>query len=330
MKNTILVPYQSCCSNFLANDLFFDLNRCAKAVHSHHLAPVAIVPSLSSASLTLTMSGCSNFDGPLAPFCRPTQGQQVQVGQTVEVTWDPTWFNSTETPMVLVQADFSLPANAGQTSGIDGFTSELIPTSTGRFAWSVLPSYLHSAAFSTQARFFLAEPSEINITTRGNRIVGPRVEIISTTAGNNNNNNNANGNNRNGNPAGQSNVATGSNPVAIALPIVFGVLTLLFLGFCVWFKRRHPDFFRGFMSRFRRRLPARRVVAPPLGGNVGGAGRFGLPGRSKSKISRLRGEDIKVVTTDMNGLRMNAMAMNGDRDRNVFREEMRRQERARF
>ncbi|KAK0641345.1 hypothetical protein B0T16DRAFT_380051 [Cercophora newfieldiana] len=264
------------------------------------------------------MSGCTNFDGPLAPFCAPVQGQQVPVGRTVEVTWDPNWFNSTETPMVLVQADFSLPANSGQTLGIDGFTSELIPTSAGRFTWSVLPSYLHSSTLATTARLFLAEPSETNVTTRGNRISGPRVEIVSSTIGNNNNLNNNNGNNRGANQQ-QTPASNGTNPIAIALPITFGILTLCFLGFCVWFKRRHPDFFRGMFAFNRRRFGRR-------GGNSGG-GRFGF-GRSKS--TRLRGDDIKVVTTDMNGLRMNAMAMNGGQDRNVFREEMRRQERARY
>ncbi|KAK0620123.1 hypothetical protein B0T14DRAFT_224262 [Immersiella caudata] len=260
------------------------------------------------------MSGCTNFDGPLAPFCAPAQGQQLPVGRTVEVIWDPNWFNSTETPMVLVQADFSIPTVSGQTAGIDGFTSELVPTSNGRFTWSVLPSYLHSSTLATTARIFLAEPSETNVTTRGNRIPGPRVEIVSASVlnNNNNNNNNQNGANRNNQ---QQPLATGSNPIAIALPIVFGILTLCFLGFCVWFKRRNPDFFRGMFAFARRR-----------GGSRRGGGRFGL-GRSKS---RLRGDDIKVVTTDMNGLRMNAMAMNGGQDRNVFREEMRRQDRARY
>lgn len=61
---------------------------------------------------------------------------------------------------------------------------------------------------------------------------------------------------------------------------------------------------------------------------MGGAAGGFTAGRSKSQ--RIRHQDIKVVTTDMNGLRMNAMAMNGDRDRNVFREEMKRQDRGRF
>lgn len=45
----------------------------------------------------------------------------------------------------------------------------------------------------------------------------------------------------------------------------------------------------------------------------------------------LRGKDIKVVTTDIQGLRMNAVNMmagqNQQQGRNVFREEVRRQER---
>jgi len=210
--------------------------------------------------------------------------------------------------MVRVQADFGVPSADGfSTGGRDGFTSDLVATSLGRFTWTILPEYLADGFASVPAVLFLAEPSETNVTTRGNRIPGPRVELVSGTgqplA------NNPSSSNRN------NNVSTGANPVAIALPVVFGVLTLCFLGFCVWFKRRHPDFVRNLFS-FRRRPSWPR----PRG--------FGI-GRSKSQ--RLRGEDIKVINTDMNGLRMNAMAMNGalnaERDRNLFREELRRQDR---
>lgn len=190
----------------------------------------------------------------------------------------------------------------------------------------------------TQARLFLGEPSEINITTRGNRIPGPRVELL--PSGNTNSFVGGNSNNNGGNIAnpgtasGNNNdpaAAPLSNPIAIALPITFGILTLCFLGFCVWFRRRHPDFGRGFVQVCLGRRWRRRQRWPrqgPSGGAVGGAAGGFTAGRSKSQ--RIRHQDIKVVTTDMNGLRMNAMAMNGDRDRNVFREEMKRQDRGRF
>ncbi|KAK5658366.1 hypothetical protein OQA88_2342 [Cercophora sp. LCS_1] len=269
------------------------------------------------------MSLCSNFNGPNAPFCSPTQNQQIPVGRPFEVTWDPTFFNSTEVPFVRVQADFSISASDGVAQGgQDGFTSELIPTSIGRFTWNVLPDYLAQGFISAPARMFLAEPSEINITTRGGRNPGPFIQIV---ASNNNNaqppaqGGNRGGNINNGNNNNNNNAATGANPVAIALPIVFGILTLCSLGFCVWFKRRNPDFLRNMFAFRRRRYNPRTERS---------GGRFGLGlGRSRSQI---RGQDIKVVTTDMNGLRMNAMAMNGGQDRNVFREELRRQDRTRF
>ncbi|KAK3353318.1 hypothetical protein B0T25DRAFT_607531 [Lasiosphaeria hispida] len=220
---------------------------------------------------------CDNFDGPNAPFCSPTPNQQLQVGRTFEITWDPAFFNSTEVPMVRVQADFGFAPAANLLGGADGFTSELINVSAGRFTWNILNDYLAAGFAATSARIFLEEPSLTNETTRG--------------------------------PVG-----VGANPIAIVLPVVFGVLTLLLLGGCVWFRRKHPDFGRGWFT-FRR------------GGRWRGGGGYGV-GRSKGQ--RLRGQDIKVINTDMNGLRMNAMAMNADRDRNIFREEMRRQERARF
>ncbi|KAK0715104.1 hypothetical protein B0H67DRAFT_644892 [Lasiosphaeris hirsuta] len=254
---------------------------------------------------------CDNFDGPNAPFCSPTPNQQLTVGRTFEVTWDPNYFNSTEVPMVRVQADFGVAPSANLLGGADGFTSELINVSTGRFTWNILADYLAAGFASTPARIFLEEPSLTNETTRGLRTVGPRVELVSST----------------GRPlrdpppppppAGSVDngpVGVGANPIAIVLPVVFGVLTLVLLGGCVWFRRRHPDFGRGWFT-FRR------------GGRWRGGAGYGV-GRSKSQ--RVRGQDIKVINTDINGLRMNAMAMNGDRDRNIFREEMRRQERFRF
>ncbi|KAK1752235.1 hypothetical protein QBC47DRAFT_405439 [Echria macrotheca] len=261
------------------------------------------------------MSLCVNFDGPNAPFCSPTEGQSITVGRTFEVSWDPTWFNSSETPMVFVQADFGVPDTTNPADGgQDGFTSDLIPTNVGRFTWNVLPEYLAPGFAAVPAALFLAEPSLTNITTRGNRIPGPRVELVSGT----------------GQPLtdapnsdSANNVSTGANPVAIILPVVFGVLTLCSLGLFVWVKRRYPDFWTNLMSFRFRRWPA---------GRGGGGGRGGMFGRSKSQ--KLRGQDIKVINTDMNGLRMNAMAMNGalnaERDRNVFREELRRQDKSRY
>jgi hypothetical protein len=206
-----------------------------------------------------------------------------------------------------VQADFGVPDTTNLAGGgQEGFTSDLIPTNVGRFTWNVLPEYLAPGFAAVPATLFLAEPSLTNITTRGNRIPGPRIELVSGT-----------GQPLTDAPNGSANnVSTGANPVAIILPVVFGVLTLCSLGLFVWVKRRYPDFWRNFLSFRFRRWPGR-------------GGKFG-----RSKSQKLRGQDIKVINTDMNGLRMNAMAMNGalnaERDRNVFREELRRQDKSRY
>ena len=220
-----------------------------------------------------------------------------------------------------------MPPTADLILGADGFTSDApVPVSAGRFVWNVLAEYLADNATATPARIFLAEPSETNITTRGNRIAGPAFEIIRADA---NDNNNVNNNNMTSSAIGNSDA--GANPIAIALPVTLGVLMLCFLGFCVWFKRRQPDFGRGLFALFDR-CGARRERGGGMGmaengvGAVEGKG-YGV-GRGRSQ--RLRGQDIKVINTDLQGLRMNAMAMYGDQDRNVFREEMRRQERVRF
>ena len=243
---------------------------------------------------------------------------------------------------------------------------------SGRFAWQITDRDIPAGVNALTAAIFIAEPftdSDGNGTTlEGNdRFEGPRVGItrgnrrtdgpggtggINTTGGAIVNDNNNNNNNNSNNPASNMGAigSGGPNAVAIALPVVFGALTLMLMTALVVFKRRNPGWslreaiVKGVPGMLRRKLRP----AGPRAGMMGGPAVVKRAGTGK----RIRGEDIRVVTTDINGLRMNAMRMAGggvgggmmggggtggygegafiraEGSGNVFREELRRQERS--
>ncbi|KAK3688233.1 hypothetical protein B0T22DRAFT_535454 [Podospora appendiculata] len=237
---------------------------------------------------------CENINGANAPFCSPTEGTRLEVGKTIDVTWDPTFFNSSTTPQIRVQAEFSPSKNpkTGETGGSDGFTTDAIDVATGRYTWTILASYLEPDARSRSAKLFLATPTDTDndgTFDAQDRLAGPRVQIISantTTSPNNDNNNNK---------------SMGPNPLSIALPVSLGVLVLLLIGGYFLLKRRAQN-------------------------NPGAGGIRHIFSRG-SRAQRLPRDPVTIIhSTHMNaGMRMQTMG----ESRNVFREEMSRQDRLR-
>ncbi|KAK4177091.1 hypothetical protein QBC36DRAFT_327766 [Triangularia setosa] len=274
------------------------------------------------------------------PFCAPEDGARFQTGDTVDVIWSPLFFATSPTSrsrQIRIQADF-FPSNTPQSrlnstlgSGTEGFTSTILNPSLGTFNWSILDSYLDDPDVpSLIAVLSIAEPftdSDGNGTVfeGNNRFPGPVVTIVRGPARPTSTNSVSGGTINT--PPSASNDNTGPSPLTIALPILFGFLTAITLACCMIYKRRHPSFkigamVRGWMNRSGR-------------GGFGGLKASGY-GQGRSQRQRiggggLRGKDIKVVTTDIQGLRMNAvnmMAGQGQQQgRNIFREEVRRQER---
>ncbi|KAK0744891.1 hypothetical protein B0T21DRAFT_380995 [Apiosordaria backusii] len=270
---------------------------------------------------------CDNPPESDTPFCAPEAGAQFRTGDTVEVIWSPLFFATSPTSrprQIRVQADFfpsttplSRLNSTALGTGTEGFTSTILNPSRGTFNWSILDSYLDPDTSSLIAVLSIAEPftdSDGNGTVlEGNdHFPGPVVTIVRGPA-RPTSTNPASGGTINTPPSASVN-NTGPSPITIALPILFGFLTAITLACCMIYKRRHPSFkigekVAGWMSRSGR------------GGFEDGGG-------------GLSGKDIKVVTTDIQGLRMNAVNMmaggggnTGQQGRNVFREEVRRQER---
>ncbi|KAK4217754.1 hypothetical protein QBC37DRAFT_448140 [Rhypophila decipiens] len=180
---------------------------------------------------------CDNLDGRNglnAPFCSPSTNTAVQVGRTLEITWDPRFFNrsssSSRANVVFIQADFGSTASDSSFGGRDGFTSAPLDPLSGSFTWTILNSFLTSGGRETTsrgARLFLATQEELvqivdpgsSLTTPSasvaTRITGPRVVIRASPSRDNNN--------RMDMP----------NPLSIALPVGLGALVVLIIG--VWF-----------------------------------------------------------------------------------------------
>ncbi|GAB1319277.1 hypothetical protein MFIFM68171_09487 [Madurella fahalii] len=169
------------------------------------------------------------------------------------------------------------------------------------------------------------------------RHAGPRLSLIrrgsssSSSSGNLNastpllNNQPQSPDNSNGGPAQTPSL----NTLAIILPVVFGVLTLVLMVGYVFLRRRYPGFtLRGWLSDRGGFGSAKGAGAGAgAGGWWRGLGRSGRGygerqsrgqrlGKKMTRLPRgagvgLRGREIKVVTTDLQGLRMNAVRMAG-------------------
>ena len=238
------------------------------------------------------------------------------------VIWNPDFFTTPSTgafTQIFIQADFDTLASPSQTSG---FTSAALDPTLGTFAWPILAAYLASPTTNTTTvRLSIAAPlanppsntgSFVRIGAGTVRFPGPQVRILRAAA---------NSTLATLSPATTTTTTTtlssnlaqtsgsgGVNPLAIVLPVIFGVLTALAMIAYALMARHKP----GWLAGVRRRVCC---------------------GGGRGDRVRLRGRDveIKVVKTDLEGLRANAGRLAaegrfGGGGGNAFREEVGRQD----
>lgn len=132
--------------------------------------------------------------------------------------------------------------------------------------------------------------------------------------------------------AAQDGSIGGPNTLAIALPIAFGMLTLLLMAGYVFVRRGRPGFTaRGWLADTVFARSSTRGAPPSATSTPGrrqrwlsrwwwwwqGSGGYGERQSRGQRIKKggggggVRGREIKVVTTDLDGLRMNAVRMAG-------------------
>ncbi|KAL2121058.1 hypothetical protein VTJ04DRAFT_5085 [Mycothermus thermophilus] len=266
------------------------------------------------------------------PFCSPQSGTRVQTGDTLEITWNPLFFSpSSPQPAdeIFIQADFYLPSSQPSPPQLAGFTSTALDPSAGAFRWPILDAYIPGNSTSATALLSIAAPnpttstngSFVRIGNGAHRFPGPSVEIIRAADAGPGASNAADQTpllNGNGNtpqqgqgqqqPSSetQSSTTTGTapptsqgplNPLAIALPISLGVFTALLMVAYIMLKRNRPDLL---------------AKLSPKKWGVGGGG-YGERQSRRQRMRKVGGRnvEIKVVKTDVEGLRANAARMVG-------------------
>jgi len=258
------------------------------------LAPVATATGKGDAGIFLA---CDKYQGPGGPFCQPEPGTVLYVGYTYYVTWTPRRFSS-GSAKVAVQ----LTPEDGK-----GTTSDMFPVSRGFWAWTIDDDFLRLAGReSISVELSLLQDDDT--TPQDNdaqKHTGPTVYVTYP-------------------PPLVPVVKNGNGPsvVAIAVPVVVAVVVLLLAGLCFWSWRRHGTVpIVGALGKVGRRSSGygvRKSASERVGRGVGGGGgAFGAP-------SDKPGPNINIQLTDRD-----SWSPTGTGSRNVFREEMQRQERHR-
>lgn len=196
--------------------------------------------------------------------------------QNSSVTWDPNYFLSPNTELRF-QADITPDMDSDNAIGQEAFTSELLTAGMGSYVWTVGVNLLNGDGDNTTPATLFLSPLNATNNIDANRIMGPVVELVLRNS---------------------TNMTT--RALAIALPIVFGILILSILGGFIWYRRRHPNSKLCSLFTIQRKGYVER----------------------KSRIQRLP-PDAKIMSNE-SSVELRQSGVGGGR--NVFREELRRQE----
>ncbi|KAH8666564.1 hypothetical protein BX600DRAFT_539681 [Xylariales sp. PMI_506] len=274
-------------------------------------APLALIYpgvwTMSSDSQTITSTGtapvavatgsgqegaflvCEADETTDAPMCQPDDGTMLTPGFVYYVTWDATHYDTNNT--VQVQGDYG--------NG-DGFSSDVLPASQGFYSWPIATDFLQTQGDETvQVSLYIGLVEEglgdIGVENRGQ---GPTVYITNPS------------------PSASSD----TNPLAIVLPILISVIALGAAVALILFRRRQmrktgSTFFGGLFKRptWLGTTKSRRVRTA--------AGVKDSQNKSTSTIS------IQLSSSD--GWSTNSITGGQRQDRNVFRDEIVRQQRER-
>jgi hypothetical protein len=168
----------------------------------------------SASTPTQTAGGafkvCVNKDGFNAPFCLPTNGTELNAGETHYITWDPKYFPGNTSVIVV--------ANYHNTSigGVQAYQSNKLPSTTGWTTIKIEEAYLQSMSRNSLDLFIT--------TTGGDNIAGPIIDIKDPNA-------------IPVVPYVPTQLPTGQS-LYIALPTVFGFIILCVCGTFFW-NRKH-------------------------------------------------------------------------------------------
>ncbi|TPX09318.1 uncharacterized protein E0L32_009510 [Thyridium curvatum] len=185
---------------------------------------------------------CKNVDGANAPFCQPEKGDTLTPGKTYYVTWDPKFFNGTNTTVVVTGSYINDTTGAILSQA---FSSDKMAAGWGFYAWSVDKAIMQGG-----------NPTNVTLVINAlspgsqamNPFAGPTVRVA------------------NPEPYRQPPPKAPTGPALyIGLPTILGFVALCLIGTCIWNRKTRRISLGNIMSRSRHGYGAGKSRAQRLG-----------------------------------------------------------------
>ncbi|KPM40620.1 hypothetical protein AK830_g5972 [Neonectria ditissima] len=257
---------------------------------------------------------CHNMDGEHAPFCDPSANSTLFVGSTYYVTWDPDYYNKTKDNTTATEVSVRLD----YLNTTSGELKELHKLDRVPAAWGFSPLKIESKYLKGYGdhNITLTLYSNANGSAMKTKSTAMWVQLSKVKL-----------------PKNEDTPPIDGDTLTIALPIVFGSLVLLIVGVCLWNRKTRRISLGNIMSRKRagytgrkqRRMFGRKdngiqldTRATPLSPEYRDAPT--RPRRDSDSLDSLANSPVEPT--------FHQQGTTGGR--NVFRDEVQRQDRERF
>ncbi|KAH9897551.1 hypothetical protein F4778DRAFT_744012 [Xylariomycetidae sp. FL2044] len=170
---------------------------------------------------------CSNTDGEYAPWCAPSAGTHLWPGWTYYFTWDPTYFNASNTTIV-VQGNYVNETTGAATD--QAFESNKTLAAWGFWSYKIEDSLLRYQ----KAKNISLQLAALATGTQASIIPGPTILVTPYPT-----------------PTSQQNKIPSGAALYIALPTVFSFIILCLIGTCIWNRKARKIDIGNIMSRSR-------------------------------------------------------------------------------
>ncbi|KAF7553625.1 hypothetical protein G7Z17_g3509 [Cylindrodendrum hubeiense] len=182
---------------------------------------------------------CHNTDGDNAPFCEPSSNSTLFIGSTYYITWDPDYYNKTKdntTYEVAVRLDY-LNETSGDMKKLKVLDS--VPAAWGFSTFTVESKHLKG---SGDHNVTLTLYSNVKGSAEKTKSTAMWVQLSKEPTSKN--------------PETPS--VTGQT-LTIALPVAFGSIVLLLIGGCMWNRKTRKIAIGNIMSRKRNGYTGRKT-----------------------------------------------------------------------
>ncbi|KAI0018813.1 hypothetical protein F4780DRAFT_494051 [Xylariomycetidae sp. FL0641] len=202
---------------------------------------------------------CDNANGPFAPFCAPANGSKLAAGSTHDVTWDPTFFGSSTSPLQVSGTFFTSSSNfsssSSSSSSSSGFTTTVLGAGAGTFRWTVPEVHATDGSAAVLVALTLDVGDGTATTTQ---IPGPTVQIAPRRQG-----------------------GGGPGVAAVVVPVLVAALVLAGVFAALAYRRRKK-------KQQQQTVPARTGAGG--GGGGGGGGDYGI----RERMARSGGAKVQI------------------------------------